>query len=375
MTGAGISFSVEPLDVLGALEADWKALQRGKMSSPPFGFFELQAVRAELLKSDRRKDVRLLLGRDGSQLVAAALLGVRSHPVFGRLGLLSETGDPALDTVYTEYNDLMGVADQPDLCHAALKALFADDDLSLDGISLTRVGPEVAAAFSDAGVQLGLRMTQTRRQAAFAADLTAAATLDNLVGALGKSTKSRVRRSIRLYEEGGQLRLIEAETPVARAQAFDALLTLHRQQWAEREVASSFLAPTMQTFHRALIERASEETALVSFMQGSTRLGVLYYLTAGNQVFYYQSGFAAAPDNQHLPGYTAHLLAMVHFASKGYRRYNLMSEHGEYKARIAKIEEPLISLTLDRPNWRTALRRGERSLRRHVKSKMGRVSS
>ena len=136
------------------LEASWRALEARSQCS----FFQSWTWMG-CLASERFNDPVLLQARQDGRLVAMGLFN-RRRGMFGRETLwLGETGDPALDTVFIEWNGLLVETGAPPELHAA--CLRAARRAPVGGVA-PRLARRVVLSGVDASVLEAARLVQPR---------------------------------------------------------------------------------------------------------------------------------------------------------------------------------------------------------------------
>jgi CelD/BcsL family acetyltransferase involved in cellulose biosynthesis len=215
--------------------------------------------------------------------------------------------------------------------------------------------PAMTEACARAAARRGLEMRVLLTQPTFAVDLAERET------ALSSSLRTKIRRSLKRYEERGPVRLTPAATADERASAFEELIALHEPYWKSRGEPGAFADPELRSFHERFIAAAPESVDLLRLTAGEETFGVLYNFIAGGRAYNYQSGLKAESDNQFAPGFTGHSLAIAHYRAKGFSAYDLMAGEADYKRRLAREGETLTSLVIER---RSVLQRAKSLARR-----------
>ena len=102
--------------------------------------------------------------------------------------------------------------------------------------------------------------------------------IQQMLASLSKNRRGQIRRSMRLYEEQGPLKLEEAETLADAMDYFNELGTLHTQRWQTKGKPGVFKNPAWKRFHTHLIaSRFNEgEIQLIKVSCGGRAIGYLY---------------------------------------------------------------------------------------------------
>lgn len=268
---------------------------------------------------------------------------------------LGTAGEPG-DGIYVEDNRLPAVAGGAAGVAAALAAALRRQRLSLDGFA-----PE------DAELLLArLRVRTVERQESPRVDLEdlrAAGHGGDIVAALAKGPRQRVRRSLRAF---GELSCEWAADVPTALEILDELVALHQRRWLAAGQPGAFADPRVVAFHRELVAALLPRGEVLLFRVrdpvGGT-VGCLYSYLDANRVLFYQGGFAQYADNKRRPGLTAHVLCLQACSDRGLAVYDLLAGASRYKQELATSTGELV--------WATAgplgLRDGRRMLKRLVR--------
>ena len=343
-----IALSRPTLDApgLAALGARWHMLEA--MADPaPFQTWTWVGCGA----AERFPDPLLIEAHDAEGLVALALWN-RRRSWTGDSLWLHESGDPALDAVFTEHNDPLLARRAPDgLLAAMLRAALRPRDGRTPRLVLSGVG----AATRDAALQAGATALPGVDRGAPHVDLALIPPGAPYAGQLSRNARQQLHRSDRAYAARGALR-IERAADAGQAQAFlDALMALHTATWRFRGKPGAFAAEPVRRFHRRLIQRgAPSEVELLRITAGGAVVGYLYNLVRGGWACAYQSGFDYPGAGPHAkPGLTCHHLAIEMHRARGGISYDFLGGADRYKRSLSNAERTLSWLSLA-PPWHPA---------------------
>jgi len=170
------------------------------------------------------------------------------------------------------------------------------------------------------------------------------------LASLSKNRRGQIRRSIRLYEEQGQLQLEEARSTEEALSYFDGLKMFHTERWQAKGERGSFGNPQWEKFHRALIQARFDkgEIQLLKIGHPRSTIGYLYNFLWRKRVYVQQTGFAIPEDKRLMPGYVAHTLAIVHNKAKGMAMYDLMHGDSLYKRLLCNRSQKFYWVVLQR---------------------------
>ena len=352
--------AVLPLDDPARFLEDWSALFH-KAEKP--SFFQSPAWMGAWLDG-RPEGVRLyrVEAKNRGALCLLGAVGVRKARrrvlIGAREARLHEFAVPAFDAAYIEYNDfLIGRGADEAIRQTALSALLLSVEAA-DAIVFRNATPALARAVNAVAATHGLEARVLNEQRAYVCGLAALRSAQkSFIETLTPSTQSKIRRSMRLYEERGALEGKLVQTPDAQARAWAALLDLHEQGWRKRGRPGVFGEPAFAAFHDRLRRLAPDACHLFETTAGGKTIGVLYNFSHEGRVMNYQSGFRFEDDNRLVPGFVSHALAAQHYLEAGYDAYDLLAGNADYKRRLAAPSTVMTSLVLERPTWRRALRR------------------
>ena len=309
------------------------------------------------LAAERYDDPVLLSAEREGRIVALALCNRRRSGWSGPRLFVSETGAPAWDRVFVEYNGPVVAAGADGLLGACLATLLHAPIGQDPGgrrrawtrrVVLSGVGAEVLQAARDA---LGPACHLIQTRLAPWLDLSAHATPDAYLASLGRSTRHQLRRSGRLFASSGALRLVRATTVAGALDFLDRLIDLHQASWRRRGEPGAFAGADLRRFHATLIATAlpRDEIDLLCVTAGDTEIGYLYNFRHRGHVYAYQSGFAYGTDPHCKPGLTCHHLAIEHYRAQGIRKYDFLAGEDRYKTSLAPHLTPLHWIELARP--------------------------
>ncbi|SLN69144.1 GNAT family N-acetyltransferase [Oceanibacterium hippocampi] len=345
MQGSRLAGELATCPEPAALEAEWRALE-----ARADGRFFLSWPWIGTLIALAGPPSHCLRIRDGAETVGLAL--VYAAPGNPRALHLNETGDPAKDTIYIEYNGLL--ADRRIGAAAVEVAMQV-----LRAASLEKGGPRrirmscVTETWHEAAGRQPWLLARAHAQGCFGVDLVALrAAGGDYVGTLGRNSRQQLRRSLRAYADDGELR-VERAADVAEAQAWlRALAELHQRRWEGRGKRGAFAEPFFLRFHDRLIatNHAAGAVDLLRVSAGSENLGYLYNFIHKDKVYFYQSGFVYGEGRDRRPGMVSHAKSIEFYCREGRDYYDFMAGGERYKASLGVHVEDLWSFTLEYPS-------------------------
>ncbi len=348
-----VEVAVTPLTDREKFLADWSSLYG---ETPDAGFFQSPdwmnswlagaPAEAELFKVEVTEDGRV------------ALMGVLAASGRNYMGLgpreiwFQEFGDPKRDSIYPEYLDFLtpreGAAPLRIKAAGAIMDYFASADSFVFRNARMRMMSAVLCAAAGRGYPAHI----LREQPVYVCPLDE----DELGSGLSKSLRTKIRRSMELYNERGPLTGALAETPEEKRAAYEKLKTLHETRWRGKGQEGVFANRHFNAFHDRLWESAPQNLHLFEVRAGDQTIAVLYNFVHGKRAMNYQSGFHIEDDNRVTPGFVAHALAAQFYQENGFETYDLLAGEEEYKARLGEPETILTSFVVERPTWRNKVR-------------------
>lgn len=314
---------------------------------------------------------RVLVFEDGADVVGACLLTARSDrqgPFPVRSLYLNTAGEDSGESVCVEFNALLCRPGAETVVTAALAEYLASE----------RWEEFVASGVSDAALGVLERaFPGVGRQALWSTDYYVdlarlRSTDEDYLRALSRNTRDQLKRSLKLYEASGPLRVVPAEDPTAAVAMLEEMTALHQAAWRGRGQPGAFASPRIVAFHHGLIRRAFPRGAvqILRVSAGDEAIGLLYYFIERGRVYFYQSGLQYRADNRYKPGFVTHALAIRYWRDRGLDEYDFLAGEDfdvRYKKSLSTHSRPLGWITFQRPGLKLAtialLRRLKRRLR------------
>ncbi|MGI9450706.1 MAG: GNAT family N-acetyltransferase, partial [Geminicoccaceae bacterium] len=188
---------------------------------------------------------------------------------------------------------------------------------------------------------------------------------------LKPSTARRIRRSMALYRERGNIEVTSAATIGQALSFFEAAGALHQERWTSKGHPGAFAYPFYVDFHRRLINRALPEgqVELIRVAARGEPIGYLYNFLFRGRVYYYFSGFRFEADNRLKPGLVCHSLCIERYLASGKEVYDFMGGEQRYKAELGAPGPRIVSYAVQRPNLLLAAERPLRRLKQALKGR------
>jgi protein-tyrosine-phosphatase/CelD/BcsL family acetyltransferase involved in cellulose biosynthesis/predicted ATP-grasp superfamily ATP-dependent carboligase len=318
----------------------------------------------------------LVIARHQDRIVAMALWQPshrRRHHFLGTNALmLHQVGDPETDIITIEHNGILVDRDFTTIApQACIQFLIRDrqaegglnwDELHFGGFP----APEAVRPLAD---QAGLMMSYHSYKQSWAVDLARIRESgSSYLDSLSANTRYQIRRSIRLYEQRGELSATPARSVDEAMQYFDHMKELHQRYWSGRGRLGSFNYPFFEHFHRALITdclpKGTVELVLVAV--GGEPIGYVYNFICNGWVCAYHTGFKYEADPKLKPGLVSHHLCVARHLQQGARLYDFLAGGERYKANLADPGPDIGHLILQRPLLKLRAERAARWLKIQV---------
>jgi CelD/BcsL family acetyltransferase involved in cellulose biosynthesis len=259
---------------------------------------------------------------------------------------LNNTGRKEMDIVYPEYNGILTCDSSPLTLEQVIGKLndrwneivlpLLDSDLfpakSLQRFnSRLRIKTEtIVAPYVD------LQLLRDRHEDYF-----------SLVSA---STRSAIRRSLRLYQERSGIQLVEAGTLEQACEFFSELVQVYNLSCATRKWTSFDHSSYFMKFHNKLIRQrfGAGEIQLLKIVTAEETIGYLYNFIYKNTVYCYKAALHFKSDKRFKPGLVSHYLAILHNARLGRIIYDFLGHDDRYKKSLSTHERTMVSARLQK---------------------------
>lgn len=274
-----------------------------------------------------------------------------------RLAHINTTGREEFDVVTIEYNDILA-----DRRFAETVRSLALDELraQADGIVWRGVEEHHETCLK----KLGWLSRRFAEAPSARIDLTALRQKGMpYLNSLSANTRQQIRRSIRLYEQRGPVRLERAPDAETALAFFRAMAPLHQARWTVRGQPGAFGHPFYVAMHERVIASARPAAAveLVRVCCDDEAIGYLYNFTWRGQVSFYLGGLRYETDNRLKPGLVVHTLCIEDHLHGCADIYDFMAGDNRYKTSLASPGSDMLGLLVERAH---PLLRLEHTLRR-----------
>ncbi|WP_300111601.1 GNAT family N-acetyltransferase [Sphingobium sp.] len=314
-----------------ALARRWQALEARSDAS----FFLRWTWIGAWLDSYRVEPELLAVVDDEGRDIALALVGHAMQPrLLGPVATLSlnQSGDPAADRPYIEYNGLLTDRDfAPEATIAAIAALASRRDWR----ALRLSGMEPGSPLLD----LPARRRMCRDVSpVYQVDLTTVRAADgDYLSLLSANSRSQIRRALK--DRGGALPQVALAT-LDDIGPWIGEMAHHNQG---RHADNAWDDPAFRAFVETLTARglAGGEVELLRLTDGPDLVGLLVTFVHAGVAMNYQSAFAPPRGAKDKPGLLCHAAAVDHYAARALSRYSFLAGKDRYKQSLATCEERL----------------------------------
>jgi len=359
-----ITATICPLDELTDLGDRWQELQA--RSQPSF-FTSWPWIESWLRLLPDDTNPLVFVAVTGNQTVGLAILiprrTLRHGFVVSNQLLLHETGDPALDELTIEHNNLLADASlESSVAEIFIDTLISQHDLKWDELVLGGILDSVQLLKAYARDNTGLSLGPTYSLPAHCVNLDAIRSSEHgYLGQLSKGTRYKIRKSLRDYKKTDPAKIVAASTTGEALSFFQELVCLHEMNWHKKGRKGAFPTAAITDFHKRLITECHPENQveLLRISTPETVIGYFYNFLLNGHVYCYQAGFDYS-NPKHRPGLLCDYLAIEHYLARGALTYDLLAGDSAHKRSISTHSYQINWTVLQRDRLRfraeTALR-------------------
>jgi len=356
-----------PLKMCPDIGDDWNRLEEHCEAS-----FFLSWSWISTWLSTYQPEVDVLKVYSGGALVALSLLS-RSHfsqwkRFHSRRLHIHQTGDPAQDQIWTEYNGILACPEHESAIYAILLPYLLEYYPDWDELVIGAVSKKVAEQLAHSSNLKSLVLWQSP---SYGVDLIKLkAEFPDYLSSLSRNTRYQIRRSFKLYEAEGGLSLHFAHDVEEALVFFKQAGPLHLEKWGAGQGESGYSNPEFIKFHENLIRRAFplKQVDIIKVCCNSGVVGYLFNFLYRGQVYFYLSGLKSEADSKLKPGLCAHSLAIQHYMDEGYHFYDFMGGQDRYKASLGQEHEELFHIALQKNKLKFRIEAFLRGMKQSFKS-------
>jgi CelD/BcsL family acetyltransferase involved in cellulose biosynthesis len=244
-------------------------------------------------------------------------------------------GEPDADSVCVEYNRIL-VEEEYRASFSRQIVEYIEQETDWDQFHLDGFAPHEVDTLLPASPAFDVRRRTSRYF-----DLQAAREGgEDVLSALGKSTRSNLRRRLRDY---GEVTVEWVESLSQAEEAFSELVRLHQARWTAVGQPGVFSSRRFHDFQLELLVRGLDDRRVVLFRvrQGRETIGCLMLLVDRNRLLDYLSGFASF-EQYDSPGLVVHFLCMQEALRRSYDAYDFLVGEHQHKRNLSNAQGELL---------------------------------
>jgi len=180
----------------------------------------------------------------------------------------------------------------------------------------------------------------------------------SLMDVLSRSARYQIRRSIKKYQQFGDITIERAATKQQAKEFLDIAKPFHVERWGKYAEGSGFTNPKFVLFHHLLIERglASGVIELNHIKTGEQTIAVIYNFNYLNRIYFYMGAYNYHHlGSQYKPGLVAHYLLIEQSLKTGAKVYDFMGGTARYKATFSDVESSMAIYQIERVSLTLAI--------------------
>ncbi len=281
---------------------------------------------------------------------------------------VNQTGDPALDQIWTEYNGLLCSLEHEEQILGLFLPYLVKYYTGWDELQLGAITKRLANTLHESSNLMRLDLWQSP---SYGVDLEQLHAEENsFLGSLSRNTRYQIRRSLKLYDSEGGVRLQFADSKAEAQRFFEEIAPLHLAKWGSKPGESGFSNPAFVKFHQHLIDIGFplKQVDVIKIFCGERVLGYLYNFLYKGRVYFYLSGLVSEQDAKLKPGLCSHAIAIQHYMDKGFIFYDFMGGQDRYKSSLGKAHEELYHISLQKPCLKFKMESFLREVKQHFSS-------
>ena len=321
-----------------SLEQKWKNLE----DKTPTSFFQSWAFIETLYQENQDISFKLFEIKKDNKPICLALFGDNQ-------GLyLNQTGIPARDKVYIEYNAPLFAKEYEKEAFPLFQNFISD--FKSEPIYLAGLKQDFKHKLSH---QAGL-LTYAKSPC-YSVDLNKDKDEDAYLKGLSKTTRRHLKRTKSYYGEN-DVKISPAQDVDTALHYLDQLAEIHNKYWGSKGVEGSFETKEFMAFHQSLIKNHFDlaKIHVIKIESSQHLLGYFYLFEHEGVIHYYQSGIDYPDDAKIKPGLYGHFLLINYFRNNGKSIYDFMAGDQQYKKSLGEKYEVLYWMDT-RPKFMTLI--------------------
>jgi len=349
MDDTGIySATIDPLEDLVQLEKEWLDLEARSDCS----FFLSWTWVSTWVAAFDPACLVLRVALD-SKIVSMALLTKSQFSKWNRFTSsrlhIHQKGNPVCDQVWTEYNGFLAEKGHRAQAIAASMAYLISEFPGWDELVVGAMTKDEAELLERTS---SLQRHDLWKSPAYGVDLTRIRNQKQVyLESLSSNTRYQIRRSLKLYNQMGDISLSFAEDLETALSYLDRVAPLHLDRWGDGLEQSGFANKSFVLFHQLLIKKGWQHKQIdfIKVSCGDQVLGFFYNFLYRGRIYFYLSGLDVATDPKLKPGLCGHALSIQYYLEQGYLYYDFMGGDDRYKRNLGEQHQELYQIALQRP--------------------------
>jgi len=362
----GYQFTFLPLEDIDVLKKEWSIIE----GQSDIEFF-LSWTWISTWIETYRPNINILRAFFDTELVAiAALVFRKEHRYYilrSKTLHVHQTGDPEQDQIWIEYNGILAKQEHKEEVTKSSIAYLGLISEMWDELIVGAITDSEASLLENAG---DLMRHDLWEAPCYGVDLkTIRESQKSYLQTLSRNTRYQIKRSIKKYQNNGEIQILSAERKAEALQSFDDIGPLHVARWGAGFGESGFANLNFTKFHRSLISTAWDkgQVDLISVRANGKIIARFYNFIYRNRVYFYLSGLALEQDNQLKPGLTGHALCIQRYIDAGYDFYDFMGGGERYKSSLAHKHQHLVKIALQKKKIKFKLEKLGRGIKNYFR--------
>ena len=188
---------------------------------------------------------------------------------------------------------------------------------------------------------------------------------------ISRSARYQIMRSLRRYQEYGEVTISTAHTVEDALLYFSMADPLHVKRWGDQLGQSGFRNPHFIRFHKALIRSGVPKghVMLHKIMAGDELIAIMYNFHWHGNVTFYLSALNYDMPGEHLkPGLVSHYSLINQAMDEGFHRYDFMGGVARYKETFSNSNTSLSVYEMSKSKTVLALKNKLRYVKHQLSS-------
>jgi len=259
-----------------------------------------------------------------------------------------QTGDKNQDQIWVEYNGFL--EDKEHFPHASIECInkLIHKTKDWDEIVISMIREKYNQYWKNYSFNAHI----ISKKPTYSVNLTQIReSSQSYLSTLSSNTRYQIKRSIRLYEKKGKLKIEKARSVEDAIEFFLEAAPWHKKRWKD----SGYHNNEFINFHKELINNgfSHKEIAIFKVTIDKYLIGIIYCFIYNEQVYFYLHALnydKESPQNKKLkPGLVSHSLLIQYFLGRKIKHYHFMGGEGQYKKSLGEAQDNLVSIVIQKP--------------------------